>query len=513
MVASSIPSPRVVAIAKWILGIAACGFVLLGASRVGPAMNPDSVDYLAAADSFARGEGFQAYDGEPFASWPPLYSIVLGTGAKLTAASTLSVAKWFNAISLGAIVILAISWLQTKFRSWLLIPGMLAIFLSPPVFHAANGVRSEPLFLLLCLLFLRILESFVERPSWLAYGSLILIAAAACLTRYVGIVLAITATITAALATQYAFTKRLLALGVAGVLSIVPLLWWIARNRALAGNFSGERSASRLSVPDVLGDLFHTLNHWAIPNAVSNRWPVANAILPLLTAVLIGWAAWTSPQRLRSFWQRNRVGAIFVAAYLTLMVFMSLATHFNRLGDRLLMPAYIPLVVLIFAYLDAMIGASVVPLRRLAAGVSVLVCVALAFPAAVDAELLKDRMAGGSAGMSELAWSEDPLIVRLRGMSKEEVEQLVSNRPKFVCYYTGHSSQLLHALEGGEWADDEIEVAKTRDRGKLLVWFLWNDTDQERFGVWKKSLRLKPILESEHGGLYRIGSDFSETSP
>ena len=40
-------------------------------------MTPDSVEYLAMADSMSRGEGVRGFDGEPAGVWGPGFSALL----------------------------------------------------------------------------------------------------------------------------------------------------------------------------------------------------------------------------------------------------------------------------------------------------------------------------------------------------------------------------------------------------------------------------------------------------
>jgi hypothetical protein len=47
---------------------AAVGFliVIFATDKFGPGISPDSINYIAAARSFANGQGFQQYDASPF---------------------------------------------------------------------------------------------------------------------------------------------------------------------------------------------------------------------------------------------------------------------------------------------------------------------------------------------------------------------------------------------------------------------------------------------------------------
>jgi hypothetical protein len=83
---------------------------VLYATRWGPGIFFDSVSYLFSARSLAAGGGLNMLDvnGEvrPLTWWPPLFPVLLGSLSKIFGQPD-RVARWLNAVMLGAAVLLA----------------------------------------------------------------------------------------------------------------------------------------------------------------------------------------------------------------------------------------------------------------------------------------------------------------------------------------------------------------------------------------------------------------------
>jgi len=90
-----------------VLSLAAATTVLVSTNRYGAGLSPDSVNYVAAARSFAAGKGLAMYDGSPFVILAPLYPTLLGSVSLITGLDPLSFTHIVNAILFAAIVSLA----------------------------------------------------------------------------------------------------------------------------------------------------------------------------------------------------------------------------------------------------------------------------------------------------------------------------------------------------------------------------------------------------------------------
>ena len=75
--------------------------VLIVSARVGPGVTPDSVVYLAAAESLSADGRYRRHDGRPYIEFPPLFPSAIAV-ATLGRASPVTAARAANAAALTA---------------------------------------------------------------------------------------------------------------------------------------------------------------------------------------------------------------------------------------------------------------------------------------------------------------------------------------------------------------------------------------------------------------------------
>jgi hypothetical protein len=218
-----------------VASVLASVLVITATHTYGLGITPDSVSYVAAADSFRRSGTFVTYDGSPFSAWPPLLSIVmaiLGDGAP-------SAMRWFHVAVAGLIVCLSGAiMVPVVRRDMALACGLTALIAARPLQLTANFLWSEPLFLA-CV----VGSALALAREWL-YLSAALVSLA-CLTRYTGIVL-LAAFMVCSYAALEKPSRRLIAWSIAAV----PLAMWILRN--VTGRWRSLRKTRRAgSGPDV----------------------------------------------------------------------------------------------------------------------------------------------------------------------------------------------------------------------------------------------------------------------
>ena len=133
-------------------------FVLLAVASVfvhvlvhGFFYEPDSVSYLSLATNLFHHHGYQTFEGDWCAEWPPLVPVLLGLGqtAKLPDPYPFAMV---NAASIAAIVALSGVWLLRLTDNIKLTAAALAIaIVSPPLLSIANAGYTECLFTALCM--------------------------------------------------------------------------------------------------------------------------------------------------------------------------------------------------------------------------------------------------------------------------------------------------------------------------------------------------------------------------
>lgn len=131
---------------------------LWGSQVWGPGSSPDSASYVMAARQFAEGLAPQQVDGSPFASWPPLFPLLMAL-IHQGSVSLITGGRWINALCLGGVVTGVCALAGRRGAS----PALVTVgFLmgNTGILRVFSTLWSEPLMILGLLLSL----IFVEQP-------------------------------------------------------------------------------------------------------------------------------------------------------------------------------------------------------------------------------------------------------------------------------------------------------------------------------------------------------------
>ncbi len=170
--------------------LAALGMVLVLAReiRYGPALFPDSLEYLSAAQNFADGKGLINVKGDQMAMWPPLYPLLLAAAGGAAGIDLLDVAGPLNAVLFGLTVFAAGRHLQRRLESRFAPAWACAVLaLSLPLTEEAAWVESEPLFMALAALALIQADKFLSEGRTRSLVGAAAYGALACQARYIGV--------------------------------------------------------------------------------------------------------------------------------------------------------------------------------------------------------------------------------------------------------------------------------------------------------------------------------------
>lgn len=317
--------------------------LVLLASRLGPGISPDSVNYASAARSFMESGSLVAYSGRPLTIFPPGLPILLGlcewVGMDL---------QW-AAIGLNLLCAALTVGLTHRLASQLFDSPNLGLAVAAVVSLSASMVRvyamlwTEPSFSVLVLLVLVILIRAIHRNG-ISLGQAALAAllvSFATTLRFVGVLLIPVAV----LGVLFAQRRRgpLLAscwgLGM-GCSSALGFLVVAMRNRALGTGLMGDRLASHQRVGDIMERSLLTLGEYLVsPSRHALIWLAGIALaLGLLYGV---WQAFRA-HRLDLILLASWVGVYWMCLW-----YSQMATLIDPVGERLTAPAFAPMVILI----------------------------------------------------------------------------------------------------------------------------------------------------------------------
>jgi hypothetical protein len=349
----------------WLLPLllAAIGCILiLARTAIGPGTTGDSVSYVMGAESLRSGEGYSRLSGAgenlPITGFPPGYSVVLAAATQI-GGDPYQAGRLLNALLFAANIFLAGVIVFRGTRSWL--AGSLAsafLLLSDDMIHIHSWIMSEGLFIFLILVGLLLLEVCLRSGGWLPAACLGLLAAAATLTRYVGLSVGAAEGLALLLLGTTPRRKRWIQAVVFSLALLLPVVAWFGRNGALAGTTVNRGLGYHPLESELVTAFLGTANAWFFPLALGlsrmARAAMSVAIAAgigiafLVTAALDRRAGTNSDVRQRTIlpW----VMVFFLPAYGAILLANSMfldASTSPSGAARYLMPAYVGMVLLL----------------------------------------------------------------------------------------------------------------------------------------------------------------------
>jgi len=334
---------------RWLVasvGLAGVMLVLF-VNHLGAGLSPDSAGYMAAARSLASGNGIRWFNGELITWWPPLYPAVLALVSILTGADPLSCALGLNAIVFGLIIYVSGILLSYHVSSSpaLVLAGTIAVLASIPVFSVSIMVWSESLFLLFVVCYLLSIGWYVDRPNGTWFVALTLSTAFACLTRYIGVTLILSGSLSILVLCRGSLKKRLLACLSYGFASSFPVMLWLIHNYMQTRTLTGPRTfTADARAILVLGEALHTIDAWFLPTRLLAHTPSAPVLITLWGLLILAAGVFWC----RTAWYTARSVLpvmIFALIYFAFLTTSAVHMAFDPIDDRLLSPVFIPLLV------------------------------------------------------------------------------------------------------------------------------------------------------------------------
>lgn len=462
-----------------ILGLLGVLLVLASTSRFGPGVSPDSVAHVSTARNLLSGNGYVQYDGSPFASHPPLFPTLLAS-IGLCGFDLLSVARYFNAICFGMIIFISGLWLLKNIQPLpFALLGAGALLLSRPLIGVSAFASTEPVFALLVLVFVVEAGEYLERGKSLSFILLIITAALAFLTHYLGIAVILAGLVILYLKPSITPMRRLVNLILFAAISALPTIVWLVGNRIVSSELTREIALASFPIAENLWFALHAISKWFLPL----RTPATARILifSLLFILMLGLLA-AIIARDRNRWARSNLPQVmpslcFLFIYLGCLVASARGGVFDPINDRLLSPAYVPLILLMVFTLDNL---REFPDRHslrkalniiLIAGFSIWLAYRVSRVAKVTWMFFRD----GPRGYATAEWRESDLVQHIRNHSPHG--QVYSNAPDAVYILAGISARLSPrkhpSFSPTSTTDDILQFKKSlaSDTATYLVWF------------------------------------------
>jgi hypothetical protein len=463
--------------------------------RRGPALSPDSMNYLSAAASLRSGH-YQQVDGAPMSVFPPGLPALLALGELVglsgqAAGAVLVVASY--AVLAAATFLLVRRATRSRIAGALCALAGLAM---PSTQRVAQWVWSEPLYLALSVVILVLAVQLRSDPDGVARAAgLGGCVAAAFLVRYEGFMWAAVAVVVVvrpmALARRDPVEWKRLGLLVV-TMAVAPVLW-VLRDVVVTGQPLGPRPRATASVSDLLGQERHTVMLWFDPQAWVSS-PV-HVTIALILGFLILLGAVLTPRV-----ERIAILATLLAlvAFLVVITESSHKTATDPLDFRLMAPAAPLLVVTLVLGVHA--GLRRLPrLPRLATGT--LAAVGVLALVGVDFEAVPPPP-GSGAGV--------PVDTGVRAWVASRpaaCERYLSNNPHVMYRATGMRVPVTPAIHEHQSLDVNLAprqalVAAAQRPGTCVIQF--EKADIERFSAdqLRALVDLVPVAQVGSDGVF-----------
>ena len=413
--------------------VAGGALVLARGFGYGVGLEWDSVAHLAAARGLLDGDGFAGFGGLPYASFPPLYPILLAA-ASFGIFDPHSIAGPLNAILFALTIAVAGIYLRTRLQSGLLAAaGALALMLSIPLAGAAAWALPEPAFILFVTVALIQTDRFLTAGRIPTLLSAAAFTALAILTNQLGLALLATVALLLILQGDTPIADKIKRIGSYALIALIPLALWTLWNSLSGGDAVADGGGAANSFSAALAGIPSTLFGWVIPDLPGISLAemglgtvlVVLGALGLLLAILLCLFAIAYDYGGRSddgyYDERSpRPGYVFGGFALVYLIAL-LATAIMGSPDggfqaRLLAPVYLPLLFLALLLADVFLsrrqeqgigGAVSAPLIVLAAALGIW----LALLAVSNGRAIVAANQGDPAelGYASAGWADSPL--------------------------------------------------------------------------------------------------------
>lgn len=460
-----------------VLGLLAMLLILLSTSSHGIGISPDSVTYIAVARNLSAGDGFTSFDDKPVVLWPPLFPIVLALVRLFVGIDPQEGARLLNASLFGLTVLFSSRWLEKNTRLELALLGGAITLIAPPLIHVSTMAWTEPLFILLVILFLIVLQSYLTTNRRHHLITLAVVAALASLTRYIGYTLIIMGVISL-MASQRSPIKRRLADTVFFLsCSILPIGVWLARNFLVSDTLFGPRRPSPYSYYENIVSGFDSAFAWVFPERLwQYRIELLGLGIVLLTAAAV--FSWGPARAGLNVKKQSRntlsVPALFIAVYIISLV-VSSTTVQQKIDSRYLSPIFVPMLFCVLFVIDRFLRTITAQHWERVARMSVVggVFLWLAIIPFHDSVLFIEKQMTHGAGYSSTKYRESNTIKWIADLLQKEPDAILySNRSDALYILADAASQSVPSKHS--YSVHEL----TRIRGEwsevspgYLVWF------------------------------------------
>ena len=505
--------------ARWAplaLGVLGALLILLREANFGVGLTWDSGSYLSVAHNLVAGNGLLEWNGTRYQGAAPLFPLLLAA-VGLFGVDAAAAAGSVNAAAFGLTVFAVTAWLRRHVRAPLLaVWAGCACALSPALAPAAAHAWNEIVFILFVVVSLSLLDRFLSAGKLPALLLAAVAAAAASLTRYLGVTLIGAGALIILLRNDAAVRTRIRDVAIWSAASTALFGVWLVRNIFVLGSVFGTNFPNGFSALVSLHNLTGELALWLLGQTGSHLLNAAlggaagvdaatlpavaaNAAILILPTMGIGYAlARSRPGFLPAHRTVLTVTLVFTAAYvLFLAIFLPLGD--TTLPGRYLLPIFPPLLIAATLALDRIMSHA---RARSAPGmVSVVMSLWLVWQAGANYYDIRQWLEYG-AGYTAREWTESDVIRYLN--DNRLTGAWWSSDPQALYFHTDIRARTIATSLAT--VKDQLANRDPAESTYVVLFdlsFLYRYYDYD-YDDLAKLLEMEPVADLEDGAIFRI---------
>ena len=406
----------------------------------GIGISPDSVSYTGVARNIRLGKGILEFNENPLIIFPAGYPIFLGTLSWIFSKDVLLIAPFINASLIAFIIYIYGCFIQQPSNTvyWYKWAILSILPISYCLLDVFTMLWSETLFMLLISLFLLSIRVYLKHPTFKALFLPSLFTALACDTRIAGLSIMATGLLLIFLHKKVKWSLKLLHLVIFGTGGVVLLLLNLIRNDRMNGTMTGVRQKSITPFWLNLQYFGETLLQWF-------HIPATNPIVCLIAAtiLIVSFASillyrYLKWHKMTSF---QTITIAFSVIYILFIITTASISKYEKITNRLLSPAYIPLLIGITYFLPSLYHQLKSKYNKI--GITLLmfsIYLSLQFQQAMATIAFQQQTKEtGIPGYTELDWQDSDIVQFLKRNTayfKPDTE-IYSNACDAVYFYSG----------------------------------------------------------------------------
>lgn len=512
---------RAILSAFLLLAIAVAGvWALRKATPYGLSLRNDSVQYVNGARNLLAGDGYTRTSGagelKPITTVPPMFSTAIAI-VSLSGLEALRSARFLILLFFGLDIILLgyLVFRLTRSQGFAL-AGALLLATSSVFLANFAWLMSEPLFVFFWLVGFIIFDMYLDnRKPWLLI-LLGVLCGAAYLTRYIGITLLVTLGF-CLLILKAGWKRKLFSLLYLGLPFLPFAAGWMIRNTLQIGNLANRTLLVHLATFEKINFGIDQFWDWLLPDSLSdfylqNQVGFHNAfyVLFLLSLLGLGYLLAKSLKQSASLNLPQPSAShilplslyIFIYLGMTLLS-MSFVDASTVLDHRLMIPVYLPLLVLLMAGLDWVFRQKGLVVQIIPV---VILLVILGFSISEGLtevkQLSKDGLGYASQGVRlsptiQYIKELPPILIYT---NKSYMVYIVAGRPAYLA--PGPTDPVTQAPRENYQQDLEDMRAAIREKKAILIFFKESGYATDSWFL-ELTRGLEPIEEFYDGVVYR----------